>query len=127
MLQSLVPPLHLPRARIEPIRTAGEALSVVSLAVSRPLREELVVVTCDRRGAGHSLAVFDVHARPEALAHDVVGHASSSPFATGVIAAHVRPTHDGLQHALVDCLEKAGLALLHFFTVHHGEVSAVGQ
>lgn len=132
MLPSLVPPLSLPRARVEPIRTATEALSVVSLAISRPLREELVVITCDRFNAGQSISVFDVRADFSAssckLAHDIVGLASSSPLTAGVIVAQVHAAHsshrdDSFSHALSPCLERAGLRLLHFFTVRHGAVS----
>lgn len=136
MLSSFVPPLTLPRARVEPIRNAAEALSVVSLAISRPLREELVVITCDRLATGQSIAVFDVRADTpvdlHALAHDVVGLASSSPIATGVIVAHVQPTdssstHDHLGRILSSCLDRAGLRLLHSFTVCHGAVHVTPQ
>lgn len=132
MLASLVPPLTLPRARVEPIRTAPEALSVVSLAISRPLREELVVITCDRFDAGQSIAVFGMRTNLDQLAHDVVGFVSSSPIATGVIIAVVQPTgsplaHDHVEHALSSCLSRAGLRLLHFFTVRHGDVSRARQ
>lgn len=136
MLSSFVPPLTLPRARVEPIRTATEALSVVSLAISRPLRDELVVITCDRSNAGQSIAVFDVRADTpadlHALAHDVVGLASSSPITTGVIVAHVQPTdsprtHDHLERTLSSCLDRAGLRLLHSFTVRHGAVHVTRQ
>jgi hypothetical protein len=132
MLQSFVPPLHLPRARIEPIRSTTEALGIVSLAITRPLREELVIITCDRLRTGHSLAVFDVRSNPDELAHDVVGFVASSPVATGVIAAHVRPTitssaHDATEQTLTACLARAGLTLLNFFTVQHGEVSVTRQ
>ena len=132
MLPSLVPPLSLPRARVEPIRNAAEALSVVSLAISRPLRDELVVITCDRFNAGQSIAVFDVRADFSAklheLAHDIVGLASSSPLAAGVIVAQVHTAHsahrdDSFRHSLLPCLDHAGLRLLHFFTVRHGAVS----
>ena len=132
MLASLVPPLTLPRARVEPIRTAPEALSVVSLAMSRPLREEVVVVTCDRSRTGQSIAVFDLRPNLDSMVHDVVGFVSSSPRAAGVIAAHVRPhdmpfAHDGLKGSFQACLDRAGLVLLHFFTVQHGEVRLVRQ
>jgi len=132
MLQSLVPPLHLPRARIEPIVLATEALGVISLAITRPLREELVIVTCDRLRTGHSLAVFDVRSNADELAHDVVGFVASSSVAAGVIAAHVRPattspTHDWIEPTLAVCLSRAGLALLNFFTVQHGEVNVTRQ
>ena len=128
MLQSFVPPLHLPRARIEPIRSATEALSVVSLAISRPLREELVIVACDQLGTGHSLSVFDIRECVDELVHDVVGHVSSSAMARSVIAAHVCPdratsVHLAMEHALAACLSRAGLTLLHFFAVQHGEVN----
>lgn len=132
MLQSFVPPLHLPRARIEPIRSATEALSVVSLAISRPLREELIVVACDHLGTGYSLSVFDIRESVDELAHDVVGHVSSSAVAQGVIAAHVHPegarsAHQAMEQTLAACLERAGIMLLHFFTVQHGEVNVSRQ
>ena len=132
MLQSFVPPLHLPRARIEPIRSATEALSVVALAITRPLREELVIITCDRLRTGHSLAVFDVRPNPDEMAHDVVGFVASTPVATGVFAALVRTssassTHGAIEPTLDACLARAGLELLNFFTVQHGEVNVTRQ
>ena len=132
MLQSFAPPLHLPRARIEPIRSTTEALSVISLAITRPLREELVIVTCDHLRTGHSLAVFDVRPNFHELAHDVVGFVASSPVAAAVIAAHVRPTtassaDDSIERMLDVCLSRAGLSLLDFFTVQYGEVKVTRQ
>ena len=132
MLQTFAPPLHLPRARIEPIRSATEALGVIALAITRPLRDELVIITCDRLRTGHSLAVFDVRSNLDELAHDVVGFVSMFHDATSVIAASVRPTgassaHDATEQTLTACLARAGLTLLNFFTVQHGEVNVTRQ
>lgn len=127
MLQLLSPPLHLPRARVEPISTAVDALGVVSLAISRPLREELVIIICDRRLRGLSITVFDCAPSPIATAHAVVGHVSATPGATGVIATHVAPTDSLLQSVLGQCLMRADLRLEYFFHVSRGRVSSVAQ
>jgi hypothetical protein len=125
MLHSLVPPLRLPRARVEPITTPLDALGVLALAISRPLREELVVITCDDHRRGISIMTFDCDRSSTIVAHDVVGRVSATPNATGLIAAHVAPRDESLQIALRASLTRADLALRHFLSVSHGGVSSV--
>lgn len=122
MLHLLSPPLHLPRARVEPITSPLDALGVLALAISRPLREELVVITCDDRWRGIAIVMFDCDRPPTVIAHDVVGRVSATPAAVGLIAAHVEPSDESLQLTLQTSLARADLALRHFFTVTRGEV-----
>ncbi len=124
MLHSLSPPLHLPRARVEPITSPLDALGVLALAISRPLREELVVITCDDRWHGVSIMMFDCDRSPIVVAHDVIGRVSAIPEAVGLIAAHVEPRDESLQVALQAALIRADLSLRHFFTVARGEVTS---
>lgn len=125
MLHSLSPPLHLPRARVEAITSPRDALGVLALAISRPLHEELVVITCDDRWRGMSIMIFDCDRSPTVVAHDVIGRVSAVSGAVGLIAAHVEPRDESLQIVLPTALVRADLSLRHFFTVVHGEVKNV--
>ena len=54
MLQTLRAPIHLPRANSDPVSSPHAALAVFSLALRRPLCEEMMVLMLDNqlRGVG---------------------------------------------------------------------------
>lgn len=57
----LVPSPHVPRAYLDPVGSAAEALAVIHLAMRSPLVPELVAFMLDTDGrGGHIVAVSDV-------------------------------------------------------------------
>jgi hypothetical protein len=61
------PPLHIPRATLDPIRGPLDALGVMTLALRRPLARELVAIACDGRHRGMNLSRFTINGDTTAL------------------------------------------------------------
>lgn len=83
-----------PRARLDPIFTAHDAMAVFRLAMSRPLRHETLVMFLDANDCGSSLVT--VTGTDEAfhiveIAETMALSACDAPDISGLVLATVRP------------------------------------
>lgn len=117
---------RIPRAHHDPIDDELTAMSLISLAISRPLRDETVVVSLDRRRCGLGLLVVSGTESGDAL-FDVLdlisAHADRHDHLGGMIVATVRPD-GGAEPADVDrwleasaIVHDRGLELVEWFVV----------
>jgi hypothetical protein len=77
-----------------PIRTSSDALRLVELAISRPLRHETIAFMFDRNGFGGTVVVVAGTVQPDAVLDvadcmSVAGH--STPDLVSLVIATVRP------------------------------------
>ena len=91
MLNLISAPLSLPRAHLDPIVTSQDILAVLSLAIRRPLCNEVIVILMDEEQRGIGLLSFDEPHSPASLIHQLIGLCSTTAIATSVIIASVRP------------------------------------
>ena len=66
-------------------------LAVISLAIRRPLCNEVIAILMDEEQRGIGLLSFDEPATPASLIHQLIGLCSTTAIATSVIIASVRP------------------------------------
>lgn len=133
MLSQLVLPIHVPRAHRDPITSASAALTVFSLAITRPLRPETLVLIMRKDHRGIGLVALETGEHLSLLIDDVISHCVSQESAQAVAIASVRvqwPSHfdgadqpDGaaeLAGARESC-HRAGIQLVDWFIVaNHG-------
>ena len=91
MLNLISAPLSLPRAHLDPIVTSQDILAVLSLAIRRPLCNEVIAILMDEEQRGIGLLSFDEPHSPASLIHQLIGLCSTTAIATSVIIASVRP------------------------------------
>ena len=91
MLNLISAPLSLPRAHLDPIVTSQDILAVLSLAIRRPLCNEVIAILMDEEQRGIGLLSFDEPHSPALLIHQLIGLCSTTAIATSVIIASVRP------------------------------------
>ena len=91
MLNLISAPLSLPRAHLDPIVTSQDILAVLSLAIRRPLCNEVIAILMDDEQRGIGLLSFDEPHSPASLIHQLIGLCSTTAIATSVIIASVRP------------------------------------
>ena len=91
MLNLISAPLSLPRAHLDPIVTSQDILAVLSLAIRRPLCNEVIAILMDEEQRGIGLLSFDEPHSPASLIHELIGLCSTTAIATSVIIASVRP------------------------------------
>ena len=91
MLNLISAPLSLPRAHLDPIVTSQDILAVLSLAIRRPLCNEVFAILMDEEQRGIGLLSFDEPHSPASLIHQLIGLCSTTAIATSVIIASVRP------------------------------------
>jgi hypothetical protein len=91
VLNLISAPLSLPRAHLDPIVTSQDILAVLSLAIRRPLRNEVIAILMDEEQRGIGLLSFDEPHSPASLIHQLIGLCSTTAIATSVIIASVRP------------------------------------
>lgn len=133
MLSSLVLPTHVPRAHRDPITSASAALTVFSLAITRPLRPETLVLMMRKDHRGVGLVALETGEHLSLLIDDVISHCVSQVSAQAVAIASVRPQWparldgagaldgaDELAGARDSC-HRAGIQLVDWFIVaNHG-------
>jgi hypothetical protein len=133
MLALLCPPLHIPRAAVDPIDGPLEALGVITLALTRPLTRQLVAVACDSRWRGLSLSRFTIDGDTSAHVCDAVdrmiGYCSLVEASNNVVVGIGEPDPtlattrlDDFDGALERCAH-AGIALREWLIVTRGGVS----
>lgn len=134
MLARLCPPLRIPRAALDPIRGPLDALGVISLALTRPLRYQLMVIACDDALRGISLARFPVDGDTNTHMADaldrMIGYCSQVESLRNVIVGVSEPTAAHAPQRLAEYAvatercHRAGIALREWLVVTRGGVSS---
>lgn len=115
-----------PRAGIDPVDSASAALAVLRLAVTRPLRSEVIVLVLDGERRGRTIVVVDGTEEPDAVIEVVERLADSLVSAQGdaaLVVASVRPGGgplDGDEDRWIEATElaeQAGVELLEWFVI----------
>ena len=75
MLETITPPIDVPRAHLDPITTMPEKLAVFSLALMRPLRHEIIVLCCDKSRRGVGIFAFDTKLKLAETIDRIIGGA----------------------------------------------------
>ena len=92
MLNLISAPLSLPRAHLDPIVTSQDILAVLSLAIRRPLCNEVIAILMDDEQRGIGLLSFDEPATPASLIHQLIGLCSTTAITSSVVIVSVRPS-----------------------------------
>ena len=128
MLETITPPLDVPRAQLDPILTQSEKLSVFSLALMRPLRDETIILCCDELQRGVGIFAFDSKLKLSAIIDRVIGSAINIESVVTICLCTCR---SGLGRQLTDEIQfkfaktrcqDAGIALVDWFIVAKGDV-----
>ena len=128
MLQTLRTPIHLPRANTDSVSTPHAALAVFSLALRRPLCEEMLVLMLDNQLRGVGLMSFDAVASCTNNVNHAIGLCSSVFDATSLSICTVEPyicdrSNDANYLQLAqDLCQHAGLKLIDWLVVTRGSV-----
>jgi hypothetical protein len=121
-------PNHLPRAGVDRITSQQAALSIVAMAIHRPLRHETIVLLLDHQHRGSAVVVISGTEAPDDVI-DVVSRLVSPHADDGsigaVVVASVRPDQcAGVGEAdidrwleLSDVVDEAGGELLEWFVI----------
>lgn len=110
------------------VRTADEALAVVTLARSAPLRAETLCVALDDAGLGRVVSVIDGTDGPDDIIDivELFAAAAARGPARGLVVATVRPTPTGeiddgddieRWHRADRAAEQYGIVLLEWFVI----------
>lgn len=133
MLAHLRPPIHIPRAALDPIHGPVHALAVVTLALQRPLRREVIAIPCDDRQRGMSLSRFPVDGDALLDAVDrVIGYCSLIEGARTVVIGVSEPDparsadRIGEHRAASARCRRAGIDIREWVVVTRGCVSHAG-
>ena len=121
MLQTLRAPIHLPRANSDPVSSPHAALAVFSLALRRPLCEEMMVLMLDNQLRGVGLMSFDAVASHTNNINHAIGLCSSVLDATSLSMCDRSNDSTYLELAQELC-RHAGLKLIDWLIVTRGSV-----
>lgn len=133
MLNLISAPLSLPRAHLDPIISSQDMLAVLSLAIRRPLCNEVIAILMDDEQRGIGLLSFDEPATPASLIHQLIGLCSTTAIASSVVIASVRPNtlwkaDDQAQLTFMrQQFTNAGITLREWIVVSQGAVRIVQQ
>ena len=117
---------RVPRAGVDPIVDASQALDVVQLAMSSPPREEIVVIVLDADHRGRAIVVVDGTDDDDAVVEVVERLAERSrdgPDGAALVVASIRPGADRVAADADRWLEaseladEAGVELVEWFVV----------
>ena len=118
-----------PRADIDPIRTADDALALISRVISQPLVSETIGFALDAASRGNTITVVSGTVHPDAIvdvAECLAVAAASSPRAVSLVLVTVRP-NSGMLPGDVDrwleasaVVDQQGLELLEWFVIGPG-------
>jgi hypothetical protein len=115
-----------PRAGIDPIDSAADALAVIRLAITRPLRSEVIVLVLDGDRRGRTIVIVDDTDDPDAVVEVVERLAESLAGAVGagaLVVATVRPAggpldgDDARWLQATELAERVGVELLEWFVI----------
>lgn len=116
--------LDVPRAHVDPIHSLVEALSVIALAVERPLHDSITALLLDAHHRGISLIKTSKPLRN--AAHLIIGEASQLQTAQYVVLATTRPRQsvafaDGDDYlAITQLFSHAGIPLIEWVVLGRG-------
>ncbi len=128
MLQTLRTPIYLPRANTDPVSSPHAALAVFSLALRRPLCEEMLVLMLDNQLRGVGLMSFDAVASCTSNVNHAIGLCSSVLDATSLSICTVEPylcdrsNDSNFLETAQDLCQHAGLKLIDWLVVTRGSV-----
>ncbi len=128
MLQTLRTPIYLPRANTDPVSSPHAALAVFSLALRRPLCEEMLVLMLDNQLRGVGLMSFDAVASCTSNVNHAIGLCSSVLDATSLSICTVEPflcarsNDSNYLETAQDLCQHAGLKLIDWLVVTRGSV-----
>jgi hypothetical protein len=126
--------LFTPRAGVDPICSAGDAMRVFAHQVSRPLCHETLVMFIDATGCGQVLVTVSGTTDPFAVVEVADAMATSAARAhhiAGLVLASVRPhgllmdDDDELWLESCSVVEEAGLVLFDWLLIGHDEVASM--
>ena len=127
MLSQLVLPIDVPRAHRDHITSATQALSVFSLAISRPLRPETLVLMMSHDHRGIGLIALNTGGDLRSLIDHIVGKCAAENSARAVAIASVRTKLQSQLHCSIEwtkaseICQRAGVQLVDWFVVgRHG-------
>lgn len=128
MLETITPPIDVPRAHLDPITTMPEKLAVFSLALMRPLRHEIIVLCCDRSRRGVGIFAFDTKLKLAETIDRIIGGAINiesvatiSLCASRAGAGQLASDKSQFLFAKNRC-QNAGITLTDWLLVAHGDV-----
>ena len=128
MLETITPPIDVPRAHLDPITTMPEKLAVFSLALMRPLRHEIIVLCCDRSRRGVGIFAFDTKLKLAETIYRIIGAAINiesvatiSLCASRAGAGQLASDKSQFLFAKNRC-QNAGITLTDWLLVAHGDV-----
>ncbi len=128
VLQTLRAPIYLPRANTDPVSSPHAALAVFSLALRRPLCDEILVLMLDNQLRGIGLMSFDAVASISNNINHAIGLCSSVLNATSLSICTVEPyplsRGNDLKYLEIaqDLCQHAGLKLIDWLVVTRGAV-----
>jgi len=128
VLQTLRAPIYLPRANTDPVSSPHAALAVFSLALRRPLYEEVLVLMLDNQLRGVGLMSFDAVASFTNNINHAIGLCSSVLDASSLSICTVEPHLLGRDNdskyleMAQDLCRHAGLKLIDWLVVTRGAV-----
>ena len=128
MLETITPPIDVPRAHLDPIKTLSEKLAVFSLALMRPLRHEIIVLCCDKSRRGVGIFAFDTKLKLAETIDRIIGAAINiesvatiSLCASRAGAGQLASDKSQFLFAKNRC-QNAGITLTDWLLVAHGDV-----
>ena len=128
VLQTLRAPIYLPRANTDPVSSPHAALAVFSLALRRPLCEEVLVLMLDNQLRGVGLMSFDAVSSFANNVNHAIGLCSSVLDASSLSICTVEPqllSRDNDSKYLEmaqDLCRHAGLNFIDWLVVTRGAV-----
>jgi hypothetical protein len=128
MLHTITPLIDVPRAQLDPITTLAEKLSVFALAISRPLRNETVVLCTDHQQRGVGIFIFDSKLKLTQIIDRIIGAAINVDATTSISILSSRggvgrQFSDSAQFSMAkNRCQDAGLVLTDWLLVAHGDV-----
>ena len=128
MLQTFRAPIYLPRANTDPVSSPHAALAVFSLALRRPLCEEVMVLMLDNQLRGVGLMSFDAVSSFANNVNHAIGLCSSVLDASSLSICTVEPhllgrDNDAKYLEMAEQLcQHAGLKLIDWLVVTRGAV-----
>jgi hypothetical protein len=128
MLETITPPIDVPRANLDPITTLSEKLAVFSLALMRPLRHETIVLCCDSSQRGVGIFAFDTKLKLTKIIDRIIGSAIKIESVETISLCSSRAgdsqlvTDKSQFSAAKNRCQNAGISLVDWFIVAKGDV-----
>jgi hypothetical protein len=131
MLETITPPIDVPRANLDPITTLSEKLAVFSLALMRPLRHETIVLCCDSSQRGVGIFAFDTKLKLTKIIDRIIGSAIKIESVATISLCSSRAGDSQLAtdksqfSTAKNRCQNAGITLTDWLLVAHGDVQVL--